>query len=86
MRHKKQIFKLLLFLFLFLPLSLSAQPPRISLEEVLNKWAPASPAARQVKLAYENTILQFANYRKGFLPSIAFSLNPVSFNHSQKLM
>lgn len=68
------------------PVSFYGQEYQISLEEVVNEWSLASPSAQKVKLSYENTILEFENYKKGFLPSIAFSLSPVSFNHSQKLM
>lgn len=42
--------------------------------------------SKKIKLSYENTILEFENYKKGFLPSVAFSLSPVNFNRSQKLM
>lgn len=42
--------------------------------------------AQKIKLAHENTLLGFENYKKGFLPSVSFSLNPVSFNRSLRLM
>lgn len=71
---------------IFVPAFLHGQPFQISLEQVLNKWCLSSPSAKKIKLSYENTLLAFDNYKKQFLPSIAFSLNPVNFNHSQKLM
>lgn len=72
--------------FLFVPIQLQGQPYQISLEKVLNEWCLSSPSAQKVKLSHINTLLEFENYKKEFLPSIAFTLNPVNFNHSQKLM
>ena len=43
-------------------------------------------SAEKIKLTYENIILSYNNYLKEFLPSIAFNMNPVSFNHSLRLM
>lgn len=71
---------------LLIPILVYGQPYQISLEQVLNEWCLSSPSAKKIKLSYENTILEFENYKKDFLPSIAFSLNPVNFNHSQKLL
>lgn len=71
---------------LFVPIIIYGQNHQISLEQVVNKWCLSSPSAKKIKLSYENTILEFENYKKGFLPSVAFSLSPVNFNRSQKLM
>ncbi len=71
---------------LLIPQFLYGQSCRISLEQVLNEWYLSSPSAQKIKLAHENTLLEFENYKKGFLPSVAFSLSPVNFNRSQKLM
>ncbi|WP_455962965.1 TolC family protein [Bacteroides bouchesdurhonensis] len=71
---------------ILVPAFLHGQPFQISLEQVLNEWCLSSPSAKKIKLSYENTLLAFDNYKKQFLPSIAFSLNPVNFNRSQKLM
>ena len=50
------------------------------------EWCLSSPSAHKVELSYKNTILRFENYKKGFLPSLSFSLSPINFNRSQKLM
>lgn len=76
----------MLALIMYFPIFSNGQTNQISLEQVVNEWCLSSPSAKKVKLSYENTILEFKNYKKGFLPSLAFSLNPVNFNHSQKLM
>ena len=72
--------------FLLFPALLQGQPYQISLEQVLNEWCLMSPSAQKIKLSHENSILEFENYKKEFLPSVAFSLSPVNFNRSQKLM
>ena len=72
--------------FLLFPALLQGQPYQISLEQVLNEWCLVSPSAQKIKLSHENSILEFENYKKEFLPSVAFSLSPVNFNRSQKLM
>lgn len=71
---------------LFIPIVLHAQNYQISLEQVVNEWSLSSPSAKKIRLSYENKILEFENYKKGFLPSVAFSLSPVNFNRSQRLM
>lgn len=71
---------------MFIPVFFYGQTYQISLEQVLNEWSLSAPEAKKIKLSYENKIMEFENYKKEFLPSIAFSLNPVNFNHSQKLM
>lgn len=68
------------------PILLHGQTYQISLEQVLNEWCLSSPSAHKVELSYKNTILRFENYKKGFLPSLSFSLSPINFNRSQKLM
>lgn len=59
---------------------------QITLDKVVNEWSFHSPSAEKIRLTYENISLAHKNYLKGFLPSIAFSMNPVSFNHSLRLM
>lgn len=58
----------------------------LTLDKVVNEWCLHSPTAEKIKLSHENTLLAYENYRKGFLPSVGFSFNPVSFNRSQRLM
>lgn len=58
----------------------------ITLDKVVNQWCFDSPTAEKINLAHENTLLAFENYKKGFLPSVSFALNPVAFNRSLRLM
>ncbi len=55
---------------------------RLSLSLVIDTLALDAPAARIQHLNYENDLLQFENYKKGFLPSVSVSMSPVSFNRS----
>lgn len=71
---------------LFIPIAFYGQTQHISLEQVVNEWCLSSLSAQKIKLSYENIILEFENYKKGFLPSVAFSVSPINFNRSQKLM
>ena len=75
----------LVFVLLFVVTGLKAQS-QVTLEKVVNEWSFHSPSAEKIRLAYDNIALAHENYLKGFLPSIAFNINPVSFNHSLRLM
>ncbi len=59
---------------------------QVTLEKVVNEWCLSAPSAEKAKLDYENVVLAHKNYLKGFLPSIAFQMNPITFNHSLRLM
>lgn len=75
----------LLFFALSLPQYMRAQA-FITLDKVVNEWCLESPTAEKIRLAHENTLLGFENYKKGFLPSVSFAVNPVAFNRSLRLM
>lgn len=72
-------------IFSLLTMSIRAQQ-FITLDKVVNEWCFDSPTAEKIRLAHENTLLAFENYKKGFLPSVSFALNPVAFNRSLRLM
>jgi len=55
---------------------------KLSLSMVIDTLALDAPAARIQHLNYENDLLQFDNYKKGFLPSVSVSMSPLSFNRS----
>ena len=58
----------------------------VSLDEVVNVLSLKSSAAQIEQLAFQSELLQFENYKKGYLPSVSFSFNPVSFNRSLRLL
>jgi outer membrane protein TolC len=74
---------LLTTLFIILPFSMQAQSNiRLSLQEIVNVLALDAPETQILRLNFENELLQFENYKKGFLPAVSISMSPVSFNRS----
>lgn len=58
----------------------------ITLDELLNVYALQSPTVKTLRLQYANSLLEYENYRKGFLPSVSFDITPISFNRSLRLL
>lgn len=58
----------------------------LTLSDVINYYSLCSPMAKIEYLNFQNEILEFANYKKGFLPAISFNVNPVNFNRSLRLL
>lgn len=80
-------FNIILYFFIVITLPIYAQEAKIlSLENVLDDLSLKSPAAKIVKLSFQNELLQFENFKKSFLPSVSFTMNPMNFNRSLKLM
>ena len=55
---------------------------RLSLSKVIDHLSLDAPAAQIERLNFENVLLQFENYKKGFLPEVSISMSPLSFNRS----
>lgn len=53
---------------------------------VIDTLSLSCDEAKMAKLDYQNAIMQYDNYKKSFLPSLSLSLQPVSFNHSLRLL
>lgn len=49
---------------------------------MVDKLSLNTPAAKMEQLNLENEILEFENYKKGFLPKVSFNLSPFNFNRS----
>ena len=58
----------------------------LTLSDVINYYSLCSPMAKIEYLNFQNEILEFTNYKKGFLPAISFNVNPVNFNRSLRLL
>lgn len=58
----------------------------IVLNEAVNRLALESPEAKVLALNFKNQQLQYDNFKKSYLPSVSFSLSPISFNRSLKLL
>lgn len=77
----------LFFLCLLFPSQLTAQElSTLRLNEVLHVYVLQSPVAQIEQKEHQNDLLQYENYRKGLLPSVSFSFNPVAFNRSLRLL
>ena len=80
--------KFLFYIFIFLGCKVPAQKNvlNLTLPDVVAHYALHSPAAKIEHLYFRNEVLEYANYRKGFLPSVSLTFNPVSFNRSLRLL
>ena len=59
---------------------------KVTLDEVVNVLSLNSSTALIEKLNYQNEILQFEIYKKGFLPSFSLHSNPINFNRSLRML
>lgn len=58
----------------------------LSFSTAIEVNALQSPHTQSARLRYENSVLTYDNYRKGFLPSLQLSVSPLSFNRSMRLL
>ena len=84
---KRNIFiqKYSLFLALYIVLLFQTQAQSytyLSLSMVIDTLTLEAPASQIERLHFENDLLQFENYKKGFLPSVSINMSPFSFNRS----
>lgn len=58
----------------------------LTLQEVVDALSLKSPAAQIERLNYQSEILRFENFKKSYLPSLSFNINPINFNRSFRLL
>ncbi len=58
----------------------------VSLYDAINKYVYNTIFVRTKRLALQNSILEYENFKKSFLPAFSLNLTPVSFNHSMRLL
>ncbi len=58
----------------------------LTLEHVIGRLSLESPSAQIEKLYYLNDILEYENYKKGMLPAVSLSVNPLNLNRSLRLL
>lgn len=58
----------------------------LTLDYVIDTLSLYTKDAEIEKMKYHNQLLQYKNYRKSFLPSLSFTLNPISINRSLRLL
>ena len=58
----------------------------VSLQEATEVHVYNTRYVQEKRLAYENSLLEYDNFKKSLLPSISLNLTPVSFNRSMRLL
>ena len=58
----------------------------VSLKEAMEVHVYNTRYVQEKRLAYENSLLEYDNFKKSLLPSVSLSLTPVSFNRSMRLL
>lgn len=77
---------LIIYILVVIPHNLSAAKVIVTLDEIINVHIYNNLSLKAAKKRYENSILEYENYRKSLLPAVSFSLSPVSFNRSYRLL
>lgn len=63
-----------------------AQKAELSINKIINEYSFQSPQMVLARIEFENTRLSYENYKKSFLPSLNFNINPINFNHSIRVL
>lgn len=58
----------------------------VSLQEAVEVHVYNTRYVQKERLAYENSLLEYDNFKKSLLPSISLNMTLVSFNHSMRLL
>lgn len=58
----------------------------VSLQEAIEVHVYNTRYVQKKRLAYENSLLEYDNFKKSLLPSVSLNLTPVSFNRSMRLL
>lgn len=66
--------------------SAGAETRVLTLEEALEKAVLTTLPVQEGRLEYENSLLEYENYRKQYLPSLSLDISPFSFNHAMRIL
>ena len=58
----------------------------VTLEDAIEKYVFNTSKVKIEKLRYNNTKLEYSNYRKSYLPALGITLTPISFNRNMTLL
>lgn len=83
MRTKKKIY-LAHLLLSFSVLDSSAK--ELTLHDAINVYVYHTKYVKTKRLVLENTLMECDNFKKSLLPSFSLNFNPVSFDHSMRLL
>ena len=86
MKHTKKKWSVPYGTFVLLLSFIPSMIHALSLDEALNDCALKSPSIRELRLEHMNRELDYANYLKGYLPSVSMQLTPISLNRSLRLL
>lgn len=75
-----------LYFYIFLGLYPQVSKAQLTLDNVINTLSLRSVSAEIEKKNFQNELLEFENYKKSLLPSVSFSVNPINFNRSLRLL
>lgn len=79
----KEIMLLICLLTLFIP---SCYGIKVSLQDALHVYVFNTTFVKVKRLSYENSLLEYDNFRKSLLPSFSLNFTPLSFIHSLRLL
>lgn len=75
--------KLILAIFLVIfSHSFTYSQSKITLEQALERVVYKTKKFEKLKLNYQNTLLEFKNFKNDYLPSASINISPFHFNHS----
>ncbi len=58
----------------------------LHLHDALNVYVYNTTYVKTQRLAFENAVMEYDNFKKSMLPSLSLNFTPVSFNHSMRLL
>ena len=64
----------------------SNEKEKLSIERVVKELSLNATTAHTERLKMANSLMEYDNYAKSFLPSVSFSFLPVQFNRSLRLL
>lgn len=84
MKYRMTLLFMYLIQFFFLPCY--SEGKELTLHDAINVYVYNTRYVRTKRLAFENTLMEYENFRKALLPAFSLNLRPVSFNHSMRLL
>lgn len=74
------------FLFICLITYAQTDKKRLTIDNVIDTLSLVSSSARIERLNFKNDLLLFDIYKKGLLPALSFTFNPINFNRSLRVL
>lgn len=84
MQIKKKILLTHLIQSFFFPNSLEGR--ELTLHDAINIYVYNTEYVKTKRLALENTLMEYDNFKKSLLPALSLNITPIYFNHSMRLL